>query len=39
MRLIGAGVVLGKLSGRLESMKDYDAIKIEFERCEKPEGV
>lgn len=26
-RLIDAGVVLDKLSGRLESMKDYDAVK------------
>ena len=27
MRLIDAGLVLDKLSGRLESMKDYDAVK------------
>lgn len=27
MRLIDAGVVLDNLSGRLESMKDYDAVK------------
>ncbi len=26
-RLIDAGLVLDKLSGRLESMKDYDAVK------------
>ena len=26
-RLIDAGVVLDNLSGRLESMKDYDAVK------------
>lgn len=27
MRLIDAGLVLDNLSGRLESMKDYDAVK------------
>lgn len=27
MRLIDAGLLLNNLSGRLESMKDYDAIK------------
>lgn len=27
MRLTDAGVVLDNLSGRLESMKDYDAVK------------
>lgn len=27
MGLIDAGLVLDKLSGRLESMKDYDAVK------------
>ena len=27
MRLIDAGLVLDSLSGRLESMKDYDAVK------------
>lgn len=27
MRLIDAGLLLDNLSGRLESMKDYDAIK------------
>lgn len=27
MRLLDAGVVLDNLSGRLESMKDYDAVK------------
>ena len=27
MRLIDAGLVLNNLSGRLESMKDYDAVK------------
>jgi len=27
MRLIDAGVALDNLSGRLESMKDYDAVK------------
>lgn len=26
-RMIDAGLVLDKLSGRLESMKDYDAVK------------
>lgn len=26
-RLIDAGLVLGNLSGRLENMKDYDAVK------------
>ena len=26
-RLIDAGLVLDNLSGRLESMKDYDAVK------------
>ena len=26
-RLIDAGLVLANLSGRLESMKDYDAVK------------
>lgn len=27
MRLIDAGLVLDNLSGRLENMKDYDAVK------------
>ena len=27
MKLIDAGLVLNNLSGRLESMKDYDAVK------------
>lgn len=27
MRLIDAGLLLNNLSGRLESMKDYDAVK------------
>ena len=27
-RLIDAGLVLDNLSGRLESMKDYDAVKV-----------
>ena len=27
MKLIDAGLVLDNLSGRLESMKDYDAVK------------
>ena len=27
MRLIDAGLVLDNLSGRIESMKDYDAVK------------
>ena len=35
-RLIDAGLVLDNLSGRLESMKDYDAVKDAINNMQLP---